>query len=140
MENEADKVLNQAKLIEEIQDKYVKGQISVQQCSAQILKLQINDNESQKVADTVLGNLKLFKEIEAKYNKGQITIEECTVQKRKLKIHIETEKMKSLNQENHKKQEYKNKEDEVMVIEFDKQADKVKKIKKREQNNKRKKR
>ena len=38
--------------------------------------------------------------------------------------------MKSLNQENHKKQEYKNKEDEVMVIELDKKADIVKKIKK----------
>ena len=93
--------------------------------------MQINDDESQKVVDTVLGNLKLFKEIEAKYNKGEMTIEECTVQKRKLKIQIETEKMKSLNWENHKKQEYKNKEDEVMVIELDKQADNVKKIKKK---------
>ena len=49
-----------------------------------------------------------------------------------MKIQIETEKMKSLKWENYKKKEYKNKEDEVMVIEFDKQADKVKKIKKKE--------
>ena len=81
MEKEADKVLNQAKLIEEIQDKYVNGQISVQQSIDQLLKLQINDDESLKLVDTVVGNLKLFKEIEAKYNKGEMTIEECTVKK-----------------------------------------------------------
>ena len=131
MEKEADKVLNEEKLIEEIQDKYVNGQISVQQSIDQLLKLQINDDESLKVVDTVLGNLKLFKEIEAKYNKGEMTIEEC-IDKKKLKIQIETEKMKSLKWENYKKKEYKNKEDEVMVIELDKQADKVKKIKKKE--------
>ena len=103
MEKEADKVLNQAKLIEEIQDKYVNDQISVQQSIDQLLKLQINDDKSLKLVDTVVGNLKLFKENETKYNKGEITIEEYTDHKNKLKIQIETEKMKSLKWENHKK-------------------------------------
>ena len=46
-------------------------------------------------------------------------------------MQIETKEMKSLNVENNKKQEYKNKEDEVMVIELDKITDIVKKIKKK---------
>merc|ERR1711933_507438 len=91
-EKEADKVLNQEKLIEEIQDKYVNGQISVQQSIDQLLKLQIKDDESLKLVNTVVGNLKLFKENETKYNKGEITIEEYTDHKNKLKIQIETEK------------------------------------------------
>ena len=70
MKKEADKILEKVKLINKVQDKYVAGQITLQECTAKTLKLKyIGNNEIEKIADETLGNVKIFKEIEEKYIK-----------------------------------------------------------------------
>ena len=75
IEKKDDKILDKVKFIEVIKNKNVKGQITIQEYTSQILKLKhVGNDEIQKVSDIILGNVKLFKEIEEKYNNGLINL------------------------------------------------------------------